>query len=181
MQKHFLIISMLSVLITAAVNCTAHPADMPEGADKLIADVSTLLVNNKGESIDNPGIQEKDYLLFYWAANWYAPSKSFTKKLIEIYNDLGGGGRFEVIFISLDRSRDDMIAHMQEMEMPWYAIAYDKKPDTNIDHFSGGDIPQRGGIPHLMLTNKQGKILGRGRGRAYAVLFQFSSMLGGSR
>ncbi len=169
------------LMVIATMHCPAHPADMPEGADKLIADVSTLLVDNKGESVDGSGIQDKDYLLFYWAASWYAPSKNFTKKLIEIYKELEGGNRFDVIFISLDRSKDDMIAHMQELNMPWYALAYDKKPDTNIDHFSGGDIPQRGGIPHLMLTNKQGKILGRGRGRAYAVLFQFSSMLGGSR
>lgn len=65
-----------------------------------------------------------------------------------------------------------MKAYMKNMEMPWYAIDFSHKQETGIKAFAGGSIP------HLMLIDKNGKILGRGRGQAYAVLEQLKTLLG---
>jgi hypothetical protein len=161
---------------TCTYNCFSHPGPIPENASNLLQRIPAVLINSKGEQTNDPAIIRKDFLLFYWGASWYAPCSIFTKQLIDIYNKYRGGDRFEVIFVSMDRSREDMLAHMQEMNMPWYAIAFDQIEMTEVEHFSGGDTPQRGGLPHLMLIDKTGVVLDRGRGRAYAVLYRFASM-----
>lgn len=133
--------------------------------------VVPVLVNNKGERVEYPLIREKPYILFYWSASWCGPCRRFTPQLVDVYNKLGGGERFEVILISADRSEEKMNAYMKDMNMPWYGIAYDQRKGTGVSQFAAG------GIPHLMLIDKDGKILGRGRGQAGNVLRQLITLL----
>jgi len=175
-RPHIAIILTMLIWAACIAESFSHPGPIPENASNHLERVSSVLINSKGEPVDGPAILQKDYLLFYWAASWYAPCAAFTRQLIDIYNQYYENGRFEVIFVSWDRSPDAMLAHMQEMNMPWYAIAFDQIEMTDIEHFSGGDTPRQGGLPHLMLTTKSGIVLDRGPGRAYAVLFRFSSM-----
>lgn len=48
------------------------------------------------------------HVAFYFSAHWCGPCKLFTPQLVSIYNKLNGTkSEFEVIYVSLDRSRDE--------------------------------------------------------------------------
>ncbi|AQK95451.1 putative nucleoredoxin 3 [Zea mays] len=60
----------------------------------------------------------------YFGAHWCPPCHVFTKQLKEVYNELKilRPGSFEVIFVSIDRSKGEFQASMSSM--PWLAIPY---------------------------------------------------------
>jgi thiol-disulfide isomerase/thioredoxin len=151
---------LVGVLSGSALAQKPEPTDVGDLMDRIVP----ALVNNKGEAVDDPKVLDKDYILFYWSASWCGPCKRFTPKLLEVYNKLGGGERFEVVLMSADKTEEKMLAYMKDTNMPWYAIDFDERKGTGINTFAGG------GIPHLMLIDKNGKILGRGRGQASNVL-----------
>uniref|UniRef100_A0A804UCQ3 protein-disulfide reductase n=1 Tax=Zea mays TaxID=4577 RepID=A0A804UCQ3_MAIZE len=88
------------------------------------------------------GCEERDYVIsaddikipiadlagktvgLYFGAHWCPPCHVFTKQLKEVYNELKilRPGSFEVIFVSIDRSKGEFQASMSSM--PWLAIPY---------------------------------------------------------
>ncbi len=150
------------ILIAILILCTASkknkPVEKPKHIAGLLKEVAPFLVNKKGEKLEKSDIQNIDYVLYYWSAHWCGPCKKFTPKLVELYKNNGGGEKFEVVFVSSDRSKDKMLNYMQKANMEWPAIEYGQKKNTSIRKFGSGYIP------HLMLTNKNGDIIGMGRG-----------------
>jgi hypothetical protein len=114
---------------------------------------------------DEPLETKKLYLLFF-SANWSAPGRKFTAKLVEYYNRVAPQHpEFEVIFCSLDRSQFGMETYMVESNMPWPAVAYDKRAGK------AGAIQNNlvREIPSLVLTDATGKILSYNHGGDNAV------------
>ncbi|CAL5069856.1 unnamed protein product [Urochloa decumbens] len=90
----------------------------------------------------------------YFGAHWCPPCHSFMKQLIEAYNELTilRPGSFEVIFISMDRSKEEFQASLSVM--PWLAIPYS---DTSRQDLTR--IFAIKGIPALLILGLDGKVL----------------------
>jgi thiol-disulfide isomerase/thioredoxin len=132
----------------------AAPA-APLMANELLDKMSPHLINSKGEAI-TVDLKSKEYVLIYWSASWCGPCRELTPKLVEFYNNNGGGDKFEIILMCLDRSEEQMATYMKKM--PWPAVKYDQKKDTGAKAFA------EGGIPRLMIINKKGEVVARGNG-----------------
>ncbi|WP_169305299.1 thioredoxin-like domain-containing protein [Coraliomargarita akajimensis] len=135
-----------------SVSSQAVFVERSEFAERVFKDLvyskGKRLANFKPEPTDNP-----KYFAFYFSAQWCPPCRKFTPKLVDFYKKhQGKGAHFEVIFVSSDRSEDEMARYMKEYDMEWPAFELGKNKD----------IVQRNGsgIPNLVVTDAQGnKIL----------------------
>jgi len=98
---------------------------------------------------------EPSYYAIYYSAGWCGPCRRFTPDLVKFYDrNYDRYGNFEVIFVSSDRSEDDMEEYMDEAEMPWPALEFDqKKKARDLTQFS------ERGIPNLVVVDRNGKVL----------------------
>jgi nucleoredoxin len=142
-MKSIRLIPFLSLLLFSAVGLHGISADKVAGK----------LVNAKGEAAPSDVLSGKPYVLYYFSAHWCPPCRKFTPRLIDFYNNEGGGVDFELVFVSSDRSAKDMAAYMTETGMPWWALAFDA--------IAGSGLRSEGGpyIPALVLTDESGKVL----------------------
>ncbi|CAN6240821.1 unnamed protein product [Urochloa humidicola] len=90
----------------------------------------------------------------YFGAHWCPPCHSFTKQLMEAYNELRilRPGSFEVIFISMDRSKEEFQASLSAMS--WLAIPYSDTSKQDLTR-----IFAIKGIPALLILGLDGKVL----------------------
>ncbi|CAN6236189.1 unnamed protein product [Urochloa humidicola] len=90
----------------------------------------------------------------YFGAHWCPPCHSFMKQLMPAYNELRilRPGSFEIIFISIDRSKEEFQASLSAM--PWLAIPYS---DTSRQDLTR--IFAIKGIPALLILGSDGKVL----------------------
>ena len=115
--------------------------------------MGSVLVNAQGESVKASDLSKAPYLLFYYSAHWCPPCRLFTPKLVEFYNTNGGGEKFEIIFVSSDRSEEAMFGYMKEEQMPWAAVRYDAIASTGIKNYGGAYIPS------LVMFDQKGNLV----------------------
>merc|ERR1712026_323154 len=91
---------------------------------------------------------------FYFSASWCPPCHAFTPKLVEFYNNTRDTD-LEIIFVGFDRDQDGHNAYFEKM--PCKAVPYegDKRQEL-AEEF------EVSGIPHLAITDCNGKILSTG-------------------
>ena len=137
---------MLGVLFGLAVIASAE-MDKKEFFGRRVYDREDDSV--KSETLD------ADIYGIYFSAHWCPPCKAFTPKLVEFYNEVKkAGGRFEIIFVSADRTEDAMFEYMEEMTMPWLAMRHkcseadDLKEKFNVR-----------GIPKLVILDSNGEVI----------------------
>ncbi|MGE9294299.1 MAG: thioredoxin-like domain-containing protein [Puniceicoccales bacterium] len=94
------------------------------------------------------------YIAVYQSAHWCPPCRQFTPKLVKFYNrQKPKHPNFEIVFVSSDRDEEAMQKYMEEMEMPWPAIEYDRRKSGQVDKSSGN------GIPCLMIFDREGNVI----------------------
>lgn len=96
-----------------------------------------------------------EYYLFYYTASWCGPCQKFTPSLVEFYEKRKpDDARFEIILVTSDSNEDDMEEYAAEKKMTWPHLKLSK-----VDDFRE-DFPHPGtGIPNLVLTDTEGKLL----------------------
>lgn len=96
----------------------------------------------------------------YFSAHWCPPCKAFTPQLIETYKKIRSRGhKFEIIFVSSDRSEESFEAYLSTM--PWTAIPYSRSAQRQ-ELALQFDVH---GIPTLVLIDTDGSLItddGRG-------------------
>ncbi|TRY63398.1 hypothetical protein TCAL_01845 [Tigriopus californicus] len=119
--------------------------DKISGKELIKADGST-------SSVDQ-ALADKEIVCFYFSAHWCPPCRQFTPILKDFYaeaNDMG----VEIIFVSSDKSHDDMISYMKESHGDWFAL---KHGDDSVKELK--ENFQISGIPSLIVLKKDGTLI----------------------
>ena len=103
---------------------------------------------------DDNVLSTKKVFAFYYSASWCAPCRQFTPWLIQFYRQFEADNpQFEIVFISDDRSAEEMQKYMQDDGMPWPALEYSRKSsEPDLMQYLGP------GIPCLVLVDGAGGI-----------------------
>jgi thiol-disulfide isomerase/thioredoxin len=114
------------------------------------------LVNAQGEPVEVKDSTE--YFLVLHAAGWCGWCHKLMPDLKKFYEDNAANrDRFEVVYVSADKSKDEMYAYMRSAEMPWPALDYDKREAT-APIIAMTDVA----TPHMMLVARDGRLLNQG-------------------
>lgn len=124
-------------------------------SEKSLSDiVAGSLIDGSGTAIKNPGLENKEYVLLYFSAHWCPPCRAFTPQLVEFYNANKSGDNFEIIFVSADRTEQEMMNYMKEMSMPWPAIEFNSSKRDELRKTWAGP-----GIPCLVMLDKDSEVV----------------------
>lgn len=130
---------------------TPAPLPVPGGPERPL---DLKFISLDGTPVDLANMRGKVVLVHFWAS-WCAPCMVGVPEVVAAYNKFHDQG-FEVIGISLDKSRDDMLKTMAAKGMPW-PECFDGKVWKN-EIALACDIHT---LPVLWLVNKQGIIVSR--------------------
>jgi len=113
------------------------------------------LQGGKVKKFDEAPLAAAKYFAIYYSAEWCPPCRAFTPKLISWYNaNKKDNPHFELIFVSSDRSEQDMEKYITGDAMPWPALEFSKKKSNRaLTQYSGP------GIPCLVLVDREGKVI----------------------
>ena len=105
---------------------------------------------------DNEELARKKLYLLFFSGIWSRDGRQFTTRLVDYYNRVAAEHpEFEVIFFSLDRSLFAMENYVSQTNMPWPAVAYDKRGGKSV--VIGQTLARP--IARLVLADGAGKIL----------------------
>ncbi len=140
-----------------------HKETLPEIIEPVVAErtnfeksITQDLVRFSGgrmKQVEEADLSAKDYYAIYYSAHWCPPCRKFTPQLVSFYNSYSKRhDNFEIIFVSSDRSEDEMEDYMKSANMPWLALEFGQRghPATR---YSGR------GIPCLVLLDNNGNVL----------------------
>ena len=96
------------------------------------------------------------YILVDFWASWCGPCKAEMPNVVKCYHKYKDRG-LDIVSISLDSNKDRWVKAVDEWGMPWHHMSDLKGWDCE-----GAKVYGVTGIPHMMLLDKDGKILARG-------------------
>jgi nucleoredoxin len=136
------------------------PSSTPVSATNKIADrLDGKLVACNGRSLERfeaSSLKGKKYLAIYFSASWCGPCKGFTPELVSWYNKHRSSlDKFDVIFVSRDHTKEDMLDYMKQDDMPWPALNFTKanQHSSLLEKYAGR------GIPCLVVVDGEGEVL----------------------
>jgi len=115
-----------------------------------------VLQGDKLVSLESNKLTATPFTVLYFGAGWCPDCRKFSPALVEAYDHQSGSKkRFEVLFLTKDKSADGMLKFMQKEKMQWPAVAYDKMAgaDDLNKYYSGH------GIPCLTVLDPKGAVL----------------------
>jgi len=105
---------------------------------------------------DDETLQKKKFFLLFFSGFWSKEGRQLTSRLIDYYNRLRPRHpEIEVVFFSADRSAYAMENYISQTNMPWPALAFDKR-NGKAGAIQGNLVHH---IPQLILADASGKIL----------------------
>lgn len=114
------------------------------------------LINAKGKTVDTAAVLSGKMVAVYFSASWCGPCRSFTPQLVKFYRDVKKLGNFELVFISSDKTANDMMKYMKSDKMPWLAVPF--------KHPAAMALKQElhvNGIPTLVVYDSRGKLISK--------------------
>uniref|UniRef100_UPI00358FAD39 nucleoredoxin isoform X2 n=1 Tax=Myxine glutinosa TaxID=7769 RepID=UPI00358FAD39 len=137
----------------AMVTEDPHGLEFPWAPKTFAQTIAGPLIRPLGEMTDY-GVLGDAHIGLYFSANWCPPCKAFTPLLCETYRRVREAGKkFEIIFVSSDRSEESFQQYFGEM--PWLAVPY---ADTQRRE-SLGKLYSIQGIPSLILLDPGGHLI----------------------
>ncbi|XP_061461263.1 nucleoredoxin isoform X4 [Rhineura floridana] len=129
--------------------------EFPWGPRPFSEVVAGPLLRNSGQAQEST-ILEGSHVGVYFSAHWCPPCRSLTRVLVESYRKIKESGqKFEIVFVSADRSEDSFKQYFSEM--PWLAIPYaDEGRRSRLNRLYGIQ-----GIPTLIVLDPKGDVITR--------------------
>ncbi|KAK2525401.1 Nxn [Columba livia] len=129
--------------------------EFPWGPKPFSEVVAGPLLRNNGQTLDSSAL-EGSHVGVYFSAHWCPPCRSLTRVLVESYQKIKEAGqKFEILFVSADRSEDSFKQYFSEM--PWVAVPYaDEARRSRLNRLYGIQ-----GIPTLIVLDPQGEVITR--------------------
>jgi nucleoredoxin len=113
------------------------------------------LAGNMVQPVGDKPLAGVKYYGLYYSASWCGPCRAFTPGFITTYRQIKQKHpEFEVVFMSADRSAEDMREYMKADGMPWLALKYELRGQNPELMRYAGD-----GIPCLVLVDASGRVL----------------------
>ena len=83
------------------------------------------LIKKNGEEI-SPKDELKDNIVgLYFSASWCPPCRQFTPVLANTHEELRRrGSKFHIVFLSSDKTQDEMMRYFYECHGDWLATAF---------------------------------------------------------
>ena len=100
-------------------------------------------------------VAEKGVLLIdFWAA-WCGPCRNANPGIVEIYKQFNDKG-FDIIGVSLDRSKDEWLQAIEDDELTWHHMS-----DLKFWQSEAAKQYAVAAIPHTVLLDAEGKIIAK--------------------
>jgi len=129
------------------------------------------LIDSGGNAVSFETLKGKKYFLLYYSASWCFHCKQFMPQFLEYYRNSRNLDKFEVIFVSSDRSEAEMMSCMREV--PWKAVRFGSAAESFLKTNYG-----RGpAIPELVLIDSDGRFLSIRKGFAKNYEYGVEKML----
>ena len=148
-----ILIHFLCLALSACAPRSEEAIDTPNEISSN-SELSPLVETVQGRTLGelNP---DADYYAIYYSAHWCGPCRAFTPQLSAFYkSNFEEGGKFDVLFVSSDRSEEDMQKYIEWGDMQFPALNYGiKKSMDEIMKYKARSIPQ------LVLIDRKGTII----------------------
>jgi nucleoredoxin len=131
------------LLLLSSMLCTLTAFPQPAFVGAHARDL-VVLRGDKLVSLESDKLPTAPYTVLYFGAGWCPDCRKFSPALVEAYDHQSSSKkRFEVLFLTRDKSADGMLKFMQKEKMQWPAVAYDKMAtaDDLNKYYSGHGIP----------------------------------------
>ena len=103
----------------------------------------------------NDVLSNKRIVCFYFSAHWCPPCRQFTPILKDAYEEMGKESQdIEIIFVSSDRTADDMKNYMKDSHGNWLAVPHNSDTAQGLKTKFGIQ-----GIPMLIVCKRDGSII----------------------
>ena len=100
-------------------------------------------------------LEGKKIVAFYFSAHWCPPCRAFTPMLKDAYEEfLEESEDLEIVFVSSDRTSDDMKSYMVEAHGKWLAVPHDSDLGKALKSKFGIQ-----GIPALVVCKGDGSVI----------------------
>ena len=106
-------------------------------------------------------LANKKVVAFYFSAHWCPPCRNFAPILKDAYDAYSEeSSDIEIVFVSSDRSLEDMNEYMKTSHGSWLALPYNSKLGVSLKSRFGIQ-----GIPALFVCKSDGQVITKdGRG-----------------
>lgn len=97
-------------------------------ADMVEVFTGRTLLNKDGEFVDPEEALRNKVVGIYFSAGWCPPCRDFTPILCDFYTELveesEPPAQFEIVFVSSDKTSDDMVEYYHDMHGDWLALPW---------------------------------------------------------
>ncbi len=109
----------------------------------------------EGKPIQLSSLKGKVVMIDFWAS-WCGPCRQENPNVVKLYEQYHGKG-FEILGVSLDRSKDDWVKAIKDDNLGWLHVS-----DLQYWQNSAARLYAVNSIPHALLLDKDGKIIAKG-------------------
>jgi thiol-disulfide isomerase/thioredoxin len=141
---------LVLIPVFARAQSATHNPITPHARDLVVLEGDKLVPLKSDEFSKVP------YTILYFAAGWCPDCRRFSPALVEAYGRQDKGGKqFEVLLLTRDKTKDDMVRYMHNEKMKWPALAFDKAgAAADLEKYYSGH-----GIPCLTVIDPEGKVV----------------------
>ncbi|CAG9534187.1 unnamed protein product [Cercopithifilaria johnstoni] len=104
-------------------------------------------------------LANKKVIALYFSAHWCPPCRQFTPVLKDFYEEVDDD-QFEIVFVSLDHSEEDLNDYLKESHGDWYHVPFGSDEIEELK-----EKYEISGIPMLVVIKANGNVITK-NGRA---------------